>query len=192
MSISLTKGQKISLTKADGSALTRVFMGLGWDPETSRGLFGKAKGKSIDLDASCIMLDESRSVVDAVWFRQLRSHDGSIQHSGDNLTGDGDGDDEVIAVDLTRVPASVHTLVFTVNSYSRQGFSDVANASCRLVDETTNQEVATYDLSAKGPHTGMTMAKLYRNGAEWKLAAIGETGQGQTWRDMLPDVLRAL
>lgn len=191
MTISMVKGQKISLTKGDGAVLTRVRMGLGWDPVQSKGLLGRTKSKAIDLDASCVMLDRDRREVDAVWFRQLRSRDGSITHTGDNLTGEGDGDDESIIVDLSRVPATVETLVFTVNSFSRQGFSEVANASCRLVDETSGSEVARYDLSAQGRHTGMVMAKVYRHNGEWKMAALGETGNGKTYKEMLPAIAAA-
>jgi tellurium resistance protein TerZ len=186
VSISMTKGQKISLSKADGGQLTRVRMGLGWDPIPTKGMFGRTKQKAVDLDASCVLLDANRKVVDAVWFKQLKSKDGSIAHTGDNLTGEGEGDDESIIVDLTSVPSAVNVLVFTVTSFSRQGFSEVSNASCRVVDETSGQEVARYDLSAQGPHTGMIIARVYRHQAEWKMAAMGDTGNGKTYQDLMP------
>src|SRR3954466_3259456 len=109
MRVNLSKGQKVSLAKRDGGTLTRVRMGLGWDAVKKKGLFGGLKSQTIDLDASCLLFDASGRLVDQGWFQQLRSADGSIQHTGDNLTGDGDGDDESIKVDLTRVPANVHT-----------------------------------------------------------------------------------
>ncbi|MDO9356605.1 MAG: TerD family protein [Solirubrobacteraceae bacterium] len=189
MSISLEKGQKISLSK-DGGSLTRVKMGLGWDPVSAPkkgGLFKRmAPEKQVDLDASAVLLDGQKQVVDTVWFKQLRSKDGSIVHTGDNLTGAGDGDDESILVDLTAVPASVETLAFTVNSFSSQGFGEVANAFCRVVDETTGTEFARYDLGAQGSHSAIVIAKVYRHGGEWKMAAIGDVGSGRTVAEILP------
>jgi tellurium resistance protein TerZ len=182
----MSKGQKISLSKSDGGQLTRVRMGLGWDAAAKKGMFGKTKTQSIDLDASCLLLDADRNVSDTVWFRQLKSKDGSIVHTGDNTTGAGEGDDESIIVELGKVPAAVQTLVFTVNSYSSQGFSEVLNAFCRLVDETNGSEVARFDLSAQGSHTAMVMAKVYRHGGEWKMAALGDAGQGKTVKDLIP------
>lgn len=186
MSISMTKGQKISLSKDGGGQLTRVRMGLGWDPIETKGLFGKTKTKAVDLDASCLIFDGGRSIVDTIWFKQLKSKDGSVVHTGDNTTGAGDGDDESIIVELGNVPAQAESLVFTVNSYSNQGFSDVVNASCRLVDETSGAEIARFDLSAQGSHTAMVMAKLYRHGNEWKMAALGDAGAGRTVKDIVP------
>lgn len=188
MSINMTKGQKISLSK-DGGSLTRVKMGLGWDPVSSpkKGLFKRsAPEKQIDLDASVVLLDDNRQVIDTVWFRQLRSKDGSVQHTGDNLTGAGDGDDESILVDLPSVPANVSVLAFTVNSFSAQGFGEVANAFCRVVDETTGDEFARYDLSAQGSHSALVIAKVYRHGGEWKMAALGDPGAGKTVTEILP------
>ncbi len=191
MSVNLSKGQKISLEKPGGGALTQVFMGLGWDVAKS-GLLGSlfGGGGSIDLDASCVMFDENRQVVDTVWFAQLDSRDGSIRHSGDNRTGDGDGDDEVIHVDLSRVPSQVKSLVFTVNSFTGQTFERVANSVCRLVDKTGNKEVARLNLSeVKGSHTAVIMAKVYRHNGEWKMHAIGENASGRTFEHLLPRIL---
>jgi tellurium resistance protein TerZ len=188
MSISLQKGQKVALTKPGGGSLSRVRMGLGWDAIAKKGLFGKSRAPSIDLDASCLLFDGGGNLADAVWFRQLRSKDGSVQHTGDNLTGEGEGDDESINVDLTRVPANISQLVFTVNSFTGQDFSQIANAFCRLVDETTGQEIARYDLSGAGPHTAQIMAKLARDGQGWSMTAIGATASGRTFQHMLPAV----
>ena len=187
MAVNLQKGQKISLEKEAGGALTSVVMGLGWDVAKKKGLFGFGGGnQSIDLDASCFMFDDNNRPVDLVWFRQLRSKDGSIQHSGDNLTGEGDGDDEQIAVNLARVPAQVKSLVFTVNNFTGQDFSQVENAFCRLINGDNGQEIARYDLSAQGNHTAQIMAKVYRHNGEWKMHAIGENGQGRTADELLP------
>ncbi|MBL8485322.1 MAG: TerD family protein [Rhodocyclaceae bacterium] len=190
MAVNLQKGQKISLEKEAGGALATIVMGLGWDAVKKKGLFGFGGGDtSIDLDASCLMFDESKRLVDCVWFRQLQSRDGSIRHSGDNRTGEGEGDDEQIFVNLTTVPAEVKSLVFTVNSFTGQDFSQVANAFCRIINQTTGKEIARYDLSVQGSHSAQIMAKLYRHGGEWKMHAIGENGQGRTFQDLLPQIV---
>jgi tellurium resistance protein TerZ len=187
MTVNLQKGQKISLEKEAGGALSRAVMGLGWDAIKSKGFFGfGAKTESVDLDASCVMFDEANRPVDVVWFRQLKSRDGSIVHTGDNRTGAGDGDDEQIIVDLARVPPNVKSLVFTVNSFTGQNFSQVQNAYCRIVNAANQQEVARYDLSVQGVHTAQIMAKLYRHNGEWKMHAIGENASGRTFDDLMP------
>jgi tellurium resistance protein TerZ len=188
MAVNLQKGQKISLEKEAGGVLSRVTMGLGWDVAQKKGFFGfgGGKGDSIDLDASVVMFDEANRPVDVVWFRQLKSRDGSILHTGDNRTGAGDGDDEQIIVDLRTVPASVKSLVFTVNSFTGQNFSTVENAFCRIFDTNSNKEIARYDLSVQGSHTAQIMAKLYRHNGEWKMHAIGENGTGRTFDDLMP------
>ncbi|MGI5203061.1 TerD family protein [Spirillospora sp. CA-108201] len=188
MSISLQKGQKVSLAKPGGGTLTRVKMGLGWDAVAKKGLFGKGKPQSIDLDASCLLFDASGNLVDQVWFRQLRSKDGSVQHTGDNLTGEGEGDDEAVNVDLRSVPEGVAQLVFTVNSFTGQDFSQIAGAFCRLVDETTGQEIARYELSGAGQHNAQIMAKVSRDGQGWSMTAIGATATGRTFQHLLPAV----
>ncbi len=189
MSVSLTKGQKISLDKEAGSALSKITMGLGWDAIKTKGFLGfGSKTESVDLDASCLLFDESNKPVDFVWFRQLKSRDGSIVHTGDNRTGAGDGDDEQISVDLSRVPAEVKTLVFTVNSFTGQNFSQVENAYCRILNAANQQEVARYNLSVQGSHTAQIMAKLYRHNGEWKMHALGENGSGRTFEELMPQI----
>ncbi|MEO5340594.1 MAG: TerD family protein [Magnetococcus sp. MYC-9] len=190
MSISLQKGQKIRLAKESGTALDRVILGLGWDVAAKKkGILSFLGGGEIDLDASCLMFDEARQLVDVVWFEQLRSRDGSIQHTGDNVTGAGEGDDEQIIVELSRVPAQVASLVFVVNSFSGQSFERVQNAFCRLLDASNQQEFATYQLNAQGDHTAMIMAKLYRHAGEWRMHAIGAYAQGKTVQSLLPVVI---
>ncbi len=191
MSVSLTKGQKISLTKEAGSTLSKVVMGLGWDPVKvkSKGFLGFFSSESqleVDLDASCVMFDEKGGLVDTVWFRQLESKDGSIVHTGDNRTGAGEGDDEQIIVDLPRVPANVTTLMFVVNSFTGQSFAQIDNATCRIVDEASGKEIAKYNLSCQGSHTAQVMAKVYRHDGEWKMHAIGENASGRTFQDLMP------
>ena len=199
MAVNLSKGQKISLEKEAGGALSQIKMGLGWDvgaaPQKSGGFLGGlfggggSAGGSIDLDASCIMLDANKQMVDAIWFGQLQSKDSSIQHTGDNRTGAGDGDDEVINVNLSRIPDHVQALVFTVNSFTGQTFATVNNAFCRLVNASNNSEVARYNLSAQGSHTALILAKIYRHNGEWKMHAIGETASGRTFHDLMPAIL---
>ena len=199
MAINLQKGQKISLAKEAGNTLQKVVMGLGWDavqaPAKSGGFLGgmfgggAASGGAIDLDASVVLFNEQNAAVDVVYFGQLKSKDGSITHTGDNRTGDGDGDDEQIIVDLSRVPESIKSLVFTVSSYTGQDFNSVQNAYCRLVDGSNQSEIARYTLSAQGPHTAQIMAKLYRHNGEWKMHAIGENGTGRTIENLLPQII---
>lgn len=197
MPISLAKGQKISLAKeAGGASLSRIIMGVGWDMTQAKsggffgGVFGgKSGSESIDLDASCVLFDEQKQPVDVVYFGQLSSKDGSIRHSGDNLTGEGEGDDERITVELERIPTSVKTLVFTVSSFRGQTFDKVANAFCRIVNAANNQEIARYTLSSQGTHTAQIMAKLYHHNGEWKMAALGECCMGRTFQDMMPSIL---
>jgi len=190
MSVSLSKGQKISLDKEAGSTLTKITMGLGWDAIKSKGLFGfGSKTETVDLDASCVMFDEANNAIDTVWFRQLKSKDGSITHTGDNRTGAGDGDDEQIIVDLSRVPANVKSLVFTVNSFTGQSFAQIQNAFCRIINAADSKEVARYDLSVQGTHTAQIMAKLYRHNNEWKMHAIGENGSGRTIEDLIRQIV---
>jgi tellurium resistance protein TerZ len=189
MSVNLSKGQKISLEKESGGALGKVTMGLGWDAIKSKGVLGfGAKTEAVDLDASVVMFDEGQRPVDVIWFRQLKSKDGSIVHTGDNRTGAGDGDDEQINVDLNAVPANVKSLVFTVNSFTGQTFAQVENAYCRLLDASNGKEVARFNLSVQGPHSAQIMAKVYRHNGEWKMHAIGENGNGRTFDDLLPQI----
>lgn len=192
--VSLQKGQTVRLEKSGGGALTKVSMGLGWDVRKPTGFFAKLSGGGgdIDLDASCLMFDGSRRLVDQVWFRQLASNDGSIVHSGDNLTGAGDGDDESIDVDLTRLPASVQTLVFTVNSFRGDTFDRIENAYCRVLDAATDRELVRYDLSGSGSHTGQVMARLSRANGGWEFTAIGSRTSGRTFHDMMPQIQSAL
>jgi tellurium resistance protein TerZ len=194
--VSLSKGQKVSLAKPGGGTLTRVRMGLGWAAVKKKGLFGALRSQSIDLDASCLMFDAAGQLVDQVWFRQLKSKDGSVIHTGDNLTGNSGGDvqadDESIIVELTRVSPAVTTLVFVVNSFTGQNFSQIERAHCRLIDETTGAELAGFQLAGSGTHTAQIMAKLGREGAGWAMSAIGAIANGRTFRDLVPTVANHL
>ncbi len=189
MAISLIKGQKISLDKEAGTSLSSVIMGLGWDAVKPSGFFKKlAGGGSIDLDASCALFDANKNIVDVVYFRQLKSKDGSIVHTGDNQTGAGDGDDEQIIVKLAQVPANVQSIVFTVNSFRGQTFDEVENAYCRIINADNKSEIAKYVLSGGGAHTAMIMAKLYRHNNEWKMHALGESTNGKTIDNLVAEM----
>ncbi len=190
--VSLVKGQTVSLEKAGG--LATVAMGLGWDVRKAKGLFGLfgGGGADIDLDASCLMFGADGRLIDQVWFRQLASRCGHIVHSGDNRTGAGDGDDETITVDLARLSSEVRTLMFTVNSFQGDTFERIENASCRLVDDASGRELARYDLSGAGPHTGQVMARLSRGLAGWEMTAIGTRTSGRTFHDMMDAFVASL
>ncbi|BAW10727.1 TerD family protein [Nocardia seriolae] len=188
--VSLVKGQRINLRKEGGAALSYVKMGLGWDPVKRGGIFGN-KAVDVDLDAS-VVLFSGTNPVDVVYYGSLTSKDGSSRHQGDNLTGEGEGDDEEISVDLSRVNERVTTLIFIVTSYKGHSFEQVANAYCRLVDSATNAELARYTLAGGMPFTGVVMAKMYRPapGADWKLEALGEGLQAKHPGEAVPQLAR--
>ncbi|MFF9479305.1 TerD family protein [Streptomyces sp. NPDC014733] len=189
MSVNLSKGQKISLSKSDGGALTLVRMGLGWQAAGRKGFWAKLTAKEIDLDASAVLF-AGQQPVDVVFFQHLISDDGSVRHTGDNRVGGAGqgGDDESILVDLGKVPGNVDQIVFTVNSFTGQTFQEVQNAFCRLVDETTGQELARYTLDGGGAHTAQIMAKVYRSDQGWQMAALGSPANGRTFQDLMPAI----
>ncbi|MDC9589279.1 tellurium resistance TerZ family protein [Xenorhabdus sp. XENO-10] len=192
--VSLNKNQSVSLAKQSAS-LAKVDFGLGWDPVIKKkgflaSLFGSGSDE-IDLDASCMMLDKSGNAIDTVWFGQLKSKCGSIQHTGDNLTGEGDGDDEVIRVDLLKLPANVEYLVFTVNSFRGQTFNDVENSFCRVVDQS-GKELARYQLNEQGTHTGIIISSLRRNGGQWDFTAHGVPCLERTIDAMYPQIVKTV
>ena len=199
MGISLSKGQSIDLSKDGGGGLTKVFMGCGWDPaqpEKSGGflgkMFGGGKVEDIDLDASVILFDANKEPVDVIWFQKLQSDDNSIEHGGDNLTGEGDGDDEVIYVNLERLARNVKYLVFTVNSFRGQTFNEVDNAFARLVDDTNGKEICRYALTEHGTHTGVIMASMAETGGGWKMTAHGTPTNGRTAQDLVSTAVTVL
>ncbi|NHN56249.1 TerD family protein [Calidifontibacter sp. DB0510] len=196
MSVNLSKGQSVNLAKADGGALTRVRMGLGWDVKvvTKKGMFGGTKQvqRDIDLDASALVIGGGQ-VLDTIYYGNLRSRDGAINHTGDNLTGAGEGDDESIIVDLPVVAPSVEHIVFVVNSYSGDNFSEIENAFVRVVDSANrDQELARFQLTGSGTHTALVMAKVSRSGNGWTFTAIGQPGNGRTAHDLAPLALQAV
>lgn len=183
--VNLQKNQTVSLVKGGRPLLSQVKMGLGWEPAF--------RGKDIDLDASVIAYGPNRNHLDSCYFGKLTILGGSIKHSGDNLTGEGAGDDEVIVVDLGRLPADATGLVFTVNSFSGQKFTEVAKAYCRLIDATTGEELVRFDLTGAEPQTGVMMAKLIKQfSGEWEMTAMGDFVKSRTVRGMVKPAAQAL
>ncbi|MFE7075520.1 TerD family protein [Streptomyces sp. NPDC057620] len=183
--VSLQKNQTVSLTKGGSPFLSQVKMGLGWEPAY--------RGKDIDLDASVIAYGPQRNHIDSCYFGKLSIVNGAIKHSGDNLTGEGGGDDEVIVVDLGRLPQEVTGLVFTVNSFSGQKFTEVAKAYCRLLDAATGEELVRFDLTSAEPQTGVMMAKLIKQfSGEWEMTALGNFVKSRTVRGMVKPSAQAL
>jgi len=178
MSISIAKGGNVSLSK-EAPGLTKILIGLGWDTRAT-------DGADFDLDASAFLCVESgkvRSDADFIFYNQLKSADGSVEHTGDNLTGEGDGDDEAIKVDLSRVPAEIQKVAVAVTIHDadnrKQNFGMVQNAFIRVVNDSDNKEIARYDLSEDySTETALIFGEVYRHGAEWKFRAVGQGFQG--------------
>ncbi|MFJ9640454.1 TerD family protein [Streptomyces sp. NPDC101178] len=183
--VNLQKNQTVSLVKGGAPLLSQVKMGLGWEPAF--------RGKDIDLDASVIAYGPNRNHLDSCYFGKLSILNGAIKHSGDNLTGEGAGDDEVIVVDLGRIPAEATGLVFTVNSFTGQKFNEVAKAYCRLIDAATGEELVRFDLTGAEPQTGVMMAKLIKQfSGEWEMTAMGEFVKSRTVRGMVKPAAKSL
>lgn len=186
MSVSLSKGGNVSLSK-EAPGLTAVNVGLGWDARTT-------SGSDFDLDASALLVNATGKIISDqyfVFFNNLKSPDGSVEHTGDNLTGEGEGDDELIKVNLATVPPEVDKIVFAVSIYDAetrsQSFGQVRNAYIRVVNQAGEAEIARYDLSEDAStETAMIFGEVYRNGPEWKFRAVGQgysTGLGGIARD---------
>ena len=174
MPITLAKGGNLSLSKEDPN-LTKAVLGLGWDVRST-------DGQDFDLDASAFLLNAAgkvRADSDFIFYNQMKSTDGSVEHTGDNRTGEGEGDDEQIKIDLSRVPAEVQTVSFTVTIHDaearRQSFGQVRNAFIRLVNEQSNNEIVRFDLGEDfSTETAVIFAEIYRNNNEWKFRAVGQ------------------
>ncbi|MFT3679793.1 MAG: TerD family protein [Ferruginibacter sp.] len=183
MAINLQKGQRINLEKSNGSKLQNICVGINWGAIEKKGFLGKTK-EAVDLDASCILYDGNKTVAEIIYFGNLKSKNKSVVHSGDDLTGDMDGDDgldnEVITVDLTKLDASINYVAFVLNSFKGQDFKSIPFASIRIYEGTpsrVNEVFAKYDI-ANGEnfagHVSMVMGVLYKRNGEWKFNAIGE------------------
>ncbi|MFT2722302.1 TerD family protein [Deinococcus sp. A31D244] len=174
MALSLSKGSNISLSK-EAPNLTRILVGLGWDPRAS-------DGQQFDLDASAFLLTASgrvRGDYDFIFYNQLRSQDGSVEHTGDNRDGQGDGDDESIKIDLSRVPQDIVKIVIGVTiddaDQRRQNFGQVGGGFIRIVDEATGREITRYDLGEDfSTETAVIFGEIYRYSGEWKFRAVGQ------------------
>ena len=179
MSVNLSKGQKVDLTKGN-PGLSKILVGLGWDTNRYDG------GYDFDLDAAAFMLDENGKVtsdLDFVFYNNLKHPSGSVEHMGDNRTGAGEGDDEQILIDLSKVPANIRKIDFTVTIYEaderRQNFGQVSNAYIHVLDEANSRELIRYDLGEDfSVETAMVVGEIYRNGTEWKFNAIGSGFKG--------------
>lgn len=174
MAISLSKGEKISLTK-EAPGLNNILVGLGWDTNRYDG------GFDFDLDASVFLLGENKKVAcdsDLIFFNNKKHSSGSVEHMGDNRTGEGDGDDEVIKIDLSKVPSNIHRISFTVTIYDaltrKQNFGQVENAYIRILNPDSNEEIIRYDLGEDfSVENAVVVGELYRHSNEWKFNAIG-------------------
>ncbi len=172
--ISLSKGQKISLDK-EAPGLKKVIVGLGWDTKSGD------TGVDFDLDASCFMVNDNNKILSDshfIFYNNMKSPDGAVEHTGDNRTGAGDGDDEQIKIDLSKVSADVKKIIFGVTIHDadarKQSFGQVSNSFVRLVNEENNQEVARFDLGEDySTETAMLMAEIYKHNNEWKMTALG-------------------
>ena len=178
MSVSLSKGGNVSLSKEE-PGLEKVLIGLGWDTRST-------DGTDFDLDASAFLLavgDRVRGDGDFIFYNNLRSTDGSVEHTGDNRTGEGDGDDEALKVDLTKVPAEVQKIAVAVTIHDgearRQSFGMVSNAFIRVANDATGREIARYDLTEDAStETAMVFGEVYRHNGEWKFRAVGQGYKG--------------
>jgi tellurium resistance protein TerD len=178
MAVSLTKGGNVSLSK-EAPGLSAISIGLGWDVRVT-------DGAAFDLDASLFRVGENGKVpsdADFIFYNNKKSADGSVEHMGDNLTGTGEGDDETIKVDLTKVPSSITRLAVAVTIHEaetrKQNFGMVSNAFIRVLDQSGNKEIARYDLSEDASvETAMVFGEVYRSGAEWKFKAVGQGFKG--------------
>ena len=174
MAISLNKGGNLSLSKTDPS-LNQVLIGLGWDARAT-------DGADFDLDASAFLLaanDKVRGETDFIFYNQTRSPEGSVEHTGDNRTGAGDGDDEAVKIDLAKVPTEVQKIAITVTIHDAenrgQNFGQVQNAFIRVVNDQTNVEIVRFDLNEDySTETAMIFGELYRHSGEWKFRAVGQ------------------
>ena len=197
MAINLQKGQRVDLTKGN-AGLSKIMVGLGWDPVESKGggllggLFGGGNA-NVDCDASVLMLNDQGKIAnkkDVIYYGNLKSADQSVVHTGDNITGEGEGDDEQILMELTKIPQNIQKLVFVVNIYDcvkrKQHFGLIKNAFIRIVNPSNGQEMIHYNLSENySGKTSLLVGELYRHSGEWKFAALGEATTDSSLSDLV-------
>lgn len=184
MAISLQKGQRINLAKEGGGNLEKVCVGVNWGAIEKKGLFGGMKKQAVDLDASCALFGQKNELLDVIYFGKLKTDDGSVVHSGDDTTGDLDGDDgldnEIISINLARLPSKVHKIVVVLNSFRGDDFQSVPFAAIRLYEGTPSRVdniIATYNIASDPKFAGfvsMVLGRFYRHNDDWKFAALGE------------------
>lgn len=202
MAINLQKGQRISLEKSNGSKLQNICVGINWGAIEKKGLFGFGKTKeAVDLDASCALFNDKKQLLDVIYFGSLKSKDGSIKHSGDDLTGDMGGDDgldnEIITVDFSRLNPEVSHVAFVLNSFRGHDFGTIPFASIRIYEGTptrVNEVFATYDIahgSNFAGHVSMVMGIFYKKNGEWKFNAIGEPTKDRKLEDTVKTVTQS-
>ena len=199
MAIKLEKGQRINLEKSNGSKLQNLCVGVNWGAIEKKGFWGNKKMEAVDLDASCATFDDNNSMLEVVYFRNLQSTNRSIMHSGDDLTGDMDGNDgldnEVITVDLAKLPANVSKIAFVLNSFRGHDFKTIPFASIRIYEGTpsrVNEVFATYDIANDASFAGsvsMVMGVFYKRNEEWKFNAIGEATRDKELKGTLSTVI---
>lgn len=199
MAIKLEKGQRINLEKSNGSKLQNICVGVNWGAIEKKGWFGKKTMEAVDLDASCATFDANKKPLEIIYFGNLQSRNGSIKHSGDDLTGDMGGDDgldnEVITVDLAKLPAEVEKVAFVLNSFRGHDFKTIPFASIRIYEGTpshVNEVFATYDIANDATFAGsvsMVMGVFYKRNGEWKFNAIGESTNDRNLQDTLITVV---
>jgi len=199
MAINLQKGQRISLEKSNGSKLQNVCVGINWGAIEKKGLFGFGSSKeAVDLDGSCALYNENKQLLEVVYFGNLKSKNGSVKHSGDDLTGDMGGDDgldnEIITLDFSQLDASVNYVAFVLNSFRGHDFGTIPFASIRIYEGTTkrvNEVFAKFDI-ANGAnfagHVSMVMGVFYKKNGEWKFNAIGEPTKDKKLEDTVKTV----
>jgi tellurium resistance protein TerZ len=199
MAIKLEKGQRINLEKTNGSKLQNICVGVNWGAIEKKGFFGNKKMEAVDLDASCATFDSSNKISEIIYFGNLKSKNGSIRHSGDDRTGDMGGDDgldnEVITVDLSKLPAEISKIAFVLNSFRGQDFKTIPFASIRIYEGTpthVNEIFATYDIANDATFAGsvsMVMGVFYKRNGEWKFNAVGEATQDRDLKETLITVI---
>ena len=198
MAINLEKGQRINLQKSNGTKLQNICVGINWGAIEKKSMFGKVTKEAVDLDGSCALYDDAKQMLDVVYFGSLRSKDGAVKHSGDDLTGDMNGDDgldnEVITLDFAKLNPAVTSVAFVLNSFRGQDFKTIPFASIRIYEGTPSdvKEVfAKYDI-ANGPgfagHVSMVMGVFYKRNGEWKFNAIGEPTKDKELKDTIKTV----
>ena len=204
MAINLEKGQKINLKKDNGSMLQNICVGVNWGAIEKKGWFGGTSKEAVDLDASCVLYDSSKNAIDVIYFGSLISKDGSIKHSGDDLTGDMDGDDgldnEIITVDLNKVNPVVDKIFFFINIYLNQGqshdFSQIPYAKIRMYEGTSSRVTkvhSSFDIATDRTYANkraLIMAKLYKRNNEWKFDAIGEPTEDKIFLETIQTILK--